>query len=131
MLSTRPVLLVEDNPDDERLALVGLKKAGVKNQVDIARDGEEALALVQGQADGFSLILLDLKLPKIGGLDVLAHIKDAYGQSSPPIVVFTSSDEPIDISRSRQLGANEFVTKPIDFNEYVEAIRKIAATFLS
>ncbi len=122
---------MEDNPDDERLALVGLKKAGVKNQVDIARDGEEALALVQGQADGFSLILLDLKLPKIGGLDVLAHIKDAYGQSSPPIVVFTSSDEPIDISRSRQLGANEFVTKPIDFNEYVEAIRKIAATFLS
>lgn len=126
------VLLVEDNPDDERLALMGLRRANVPFKVEVARDGEEAIDHIDGlQAGDIKLILLDLKLPKVSGHDVLAHVKEVFKSAAPPVIVFTSSDEPIDISRCIKLGATAFVTKPVDFEAYILTMQKIADEWLA
>jgi DNA-binding response OmpR family regulator len=120
------VLLVEDDNNDERLAILGLRKAGISTRIEVARDGAAALDLLARSPEEFSLILLDLKLPKVSGLDVLAYIHKSFGPDGPPVIVFTSSDEPVDIARSMDLGASQFVTKPIEFNSYLAIVRRIA-----
>jgi CheY-like chemotaxis protein len=123
--------LIEDNPDDERLALLGLRRANSAHPVIVARDGEQAIGRISSSSPAeFKLVLLDLKLPKVSGHEVLAHIHDTYRDTCPPVVVFTSSDEPIDISRSEHLGATSFVTKPVDFESYLKTMKAIADQWL-
>jgi two-component system response regulator len=125
------ILLVEDNADDERLALLGLKRADDHHDVQVARDGEQAISQIDGcSPDEIALILLDLKLPKLNGLQVLEHLHTTFTDDCPPVVVFTSSDEPIDIARSEGLGATSFVTKPVDYDNYLETMRSIADQWL-
>ncbi|CAN5427869.1 response regulator [soil metagenome] len=125
---SRFILLVEDNPDDEGLALRALKKSGVTHPVVIARDGEEASRKVAGftNTETPSLILLDLKLPKLSGMEVLEKIRTNEATKLVPVVVLTSSDEAVDVKRCYALGANAFVRKPVDFDEYVAAVNSIA-----
>jgi CheY-like chemotaxis protein len=128
----KPVLLVEDDENDERFALLGLRRAGIQARVEVARDGEQAIeAIERSRSSGFALILLDLKLPRISGHDVLAHVRSTFGDDAPAVVVFTSSDEPIDIERCYKLGASEFVTKPIEFEAYLAAMRRIVVSWLN
>jgi two-component system, response regulator len=126
------LLLVEDNPDDEGLALRALKKSGVKNPVVVARDGEEAVRkLPEVCANGSpSLVLLDLKLPKLSGLEVLERIRLYEGTRLVPVVVLTSSDEAVDILGCYTRGANAFVRKPVDFDEFIEAVDSIVRFWL-
>jgi CheY-like chemotaxis protein len=125
----KPILLVEDNPHDLELTLIALSKSQLANEVVIARDGAEALEylLCKGefsgrQAGNPAVVLLDLKLPKVDGLEVLKEIRSTKGLSSIPVVMLTSSKEEQDLLRSYELGVNAYVVKPVDFNEFVRAI---------
>jgi two-component system response regulator len=133
------ILLVEDNHDDEALTLRALQKGGANYEIVIARDGVEALDLVfprgtvaadQGNAIP-QLILLDLKLPKVDGLEVLRQLRANHETRTIPIVVFTSSSEERDIMRSYCLGANSYIRKPVEFNQFCEALRQISTYWLS
>lgn len=119
------IILVEDNPDDERLTLRALRKANVANEILIARNGEEALAMVLNADPLPSVILLDLKLPKISGLEVLRQIRASDRTRFLPIVVLTSSSEDRDIIESYNLGANSYVCKPIEFDRFTEAVSQL------
>jgi two-component system response regulator len=127
-----PILLVEDNPDDEGLALRALKKSGVRNPVIVARDGEEAVQKLPGFTNGSTpvLILLDLKLPKLSGIEVLERIRANPNTQLVPVVVLTSSDETVDVLGCYSRGANAYVRKPVDFDEFIEAIDSIARFWL-
>jgi len=133
------ILLVEDDPNDVELTLRALRNANSSLCVEVARDGEEALdyLLRRGQwrdrsADHFpSFVLLDLKLPKIDGLQVLRQIKTATATAPIPIVVLTSSGEHRDIAESYRLGANSYVQKPVDITEFRSTIRAIADYWLN
>ncbi|MEZ0327847.1 MAG: response regulator [Fimbriimonas sp.] len=127
-----PILLVEDNPDDEGLALRALKKSGVRNPVIVARDGEEAVQKLSSFTNGSIpvLILLDLKLPKLSGMEVLERIRGNVSTQLVPVVVLTSSDETIDVVGCYSRGANAYVRKPVDFDEFIEAIDSIARFWL-
>ena len=128
-----PILLVEDNPDDEELTLMALKEAGVQNAVHIARDGAEALAYLFGAEDGETsqrqplptLILLDLMLPKVNGFEVLEKIRETERTKYIPVVILTSSDADADVARSYRLGVNSYVRKPVEFTEFVGAVRQV------
>lgn len=132
------ILLVEDNPRDEALTLRALKKNNVCNEVVVARDGVEALDYLFG--DGTSagreprempqLILLDLKLPRVDGLQVLEKIRAAECTRRLPVVVFTSSSEEEDLINSYNLGANSYVRKPVDFEQFLEATRQLGLYWL-
>lgn len=112
------ILLVEDNPDDERLAMRAFRKAGLPHRMVVAHDGEEAIKQVSAPHP-WRLILLDLKLPKVGGLEVLKHIRSAADQNTlTPVVVLTSSDEVNDIRESYRLGANSYLRKPVDYEQF-------------
>ena len=127
------ILLVEDNPDDEMLTLRALEKNNIENRVVVARDGAEALSLIFNQTEtglSPSLVLLDLRLPKLDGLEVLSRLRSDPRTKLVPIVVFTSSDEEQDILRSYTLGATSYIRKPIDFNQYSDAIRQTATYWL-
>ncbi len=132
------VLLVEDNPDDEKLTLRALRQSDVPNIVIVARDGEEALEYLfaYGRYQGLdrqqlpALILLDLKLPKLSGFEVLERLRQENSTATIPVVVMTSSDEEIDINRSYQLGANSFVRKPVEFDEFIDSIRQLGMYWL-
>jgi two-component system response regulator len=129
--SPQKLLLVEDDPNDERLAVRGLRRAGVTRPIEVARDGKEAIDMIDSQdGAGFALVLLDLKLPKISGHDVLKHVRETYPGANVPVVVFTSSDEPSDLKRCQELGVTDYVTKPIDFEDYVVTIKRIAVDWL-
>ena len=125
----KPILLVEDNPHDLELTLIALSKSQLANEVVVVRDGAEALDYLhrRGEFAGRQLgspavILLDLKLPKVDGLEVLKEIRNSDGLKSIPVVMLTSSKEEQDVVRSYQLGVNAYVVKPVEFNEFVRAI---------
>jgi CheY-like chemotaxis protein len=125
----KPILLVEDNPKDLELTLVALEKTQLANEVITLRDGAEALDYLfrQGQyesrAEGNpAVILLDLKLPKVDGLQVLERVKEDPGLRSVPVVMLTSSREEKDLVRSYNLGVNAYVVKPVGFREFIDAI---------
>lgn len=125
----KPILLVEDNPKDLELTLIALAKSQLANEVVIARDGAEALdyLLMRGAfgervAGNPAVILLDLKLPKLDGIEVLQAVRSTPSLKSVPVVMLTSSREEPDLLRSYELGVNAYVVKPVDFRDFVEAI---------
>jgi CheY-like chemotaxis protein len=125
----KPILLVEDNPNDLELTLVALDKSQLANEVIVARDGQEAIDYLTCEGDwqerapgNPAVILLDLKLPKIDGLEVLGMIRAKATLKSIPVVMLTSSREEQDLVRSYELGVNAYVVKPVEFGEFVEAI---------
>ena len=125
------ILLVEDDPDHELLTIRALKKANVANQIHVARDGEEAVSALFGdQAIHPQVILLDLKLPKIEGLEVLRRIRESDTTRMLPVVVLTSSDEERDLLRSYQLGVNSYIRKPVNFTDFAEATRQLGMYWL-
>lgn len=132
------ILLVEDNEDDELLTLRALARNNIRNEVVVVRDGAEAMdfLLAQGHYDGRdpsdmpAMILLDLKLPKMGGLEVLRAIRKNEFTSLLPVVVLTSSLEEQDLIRSYGLGANSYVRKPVDFHQFSEAVRQLGLYWL-
>lgn len=125
------VLLVEDNPDDAELTIRALKKQGLVNEIHLVSDGEEALEFIfaKGKYEGrntlkkIKVILLDLKLPKVSGMEVLKEIKAHPETSNIPVVVVSSSKEDPDIKSAYALGANSYVVKPVDFNDFMKAIQ--------
>ena len=125
MVSPRPIVLVEDNPDDERLTLRALRRGKLTNPVVVARNGEEALTVILAADPLPSLVLLDLKLPKIDGLEVLKRIRAHAPTKCLPVVVLTSSSEERDIIDSYNLGANSYVRKPVDFDQFTEAVAQL------
>jgi CheY-like chemotaxis protein len=132
------ILLVEDNPDHEALTVRALKKAGLANPVVVAHDGAEALDFLfgTGQYSGRKIselpqaILLDLKLPKLDGLEVLEKLRGDERTRYVPVVVLTSSDEESDLVRSYRLGANSYIRKPVDFMQFLEATRQLGLYWL-
>lgn len=125
----KPILLVEDNPHDLELTLIALSKSQLANEVVVVRDGAEALDYLHRRGEFHdravgspAVILLDLKLPKVDGLEVLKEIRNTDGLKSVPVVMLTSSKEEQDVVRSYALGVNAYVVKPVDFNEFVRAI---------
>ena len=137
-MHTKLILLIEDNADDELLMLRALKKNHILNRVIVARDGVEALDYLfsTGEYAGKDaeslpqLILLDLKLPKLNGLEVLKRMRAEKRTKYIPVVVLTSSTEERDIISSYDLGANGFVQKPMDFNEFVEVANQLGVYWL-
>ncbi|MFL6548013.1 MAG: response regulator [Povalibacter sp.] len=132
MADLRPILLVEDNPMDIELTLAALAKCQLANEIVVTRDGAEALDFVYRRAAHVNrapgdpaVILLDLKLPKIDGLEVLERIKRDAEHRRIPVVMLTSSREESDLVRSYELGVNAFVVKPVDFNAFFEAIQDL------
>lgn len=131
-------MLVEDNPDDVDLTLRALKKGNVVNEVVVARDGVEALDYLFGtgacvahdRSDMPTLILLDLKLPKVDGLDVLRRVRANEQTKFLPVVVLTSSKEEQDLLKSYELNANSYIRKPVDFLQFTEAVRQLEVYWL-
>jgi len=131
------IVFVEDNPNDEALTLRALKKNNVANKVVVARDGAQALDVLLGQGrppqqDGgqVSLVLLDLKLPKVDGLEVLKKLREDPKTKLLPIVVLTSSKEEQDMIQSYSRGANSYIRKPVDFAQFIEAVRQLGLYWL-
>lgn len=137
-MKMKTILLVEDNPDDEALTLRAMKKNNIINDIIVARDGAEALDYLFGAgkyagrdiSDGPQVILLDLNLPKIGGLEVLKRIRSDERTSLFPVVILTSSKEEKDLVESYKLGANSYICKPVDFNQFADAIRQLGLYWL-
>lgn len=137
-MDQKMILLVEDNADDELLTLRALKKNNIKNEVVVARDGVEALEylLKNGNLAGHScsrlpeVVLLDLKLPKLDGLEVLRRIRADERTKLLPVVILTSSNEERDRLGGYNLGANSYVRKPVDFERFSEAARQLGLYWL-
>lgn len=132
MANLKPILLVEDNPNDIELTLAALEAGQLANEIVICRDGAEALDFVyrRGSHEGRTMqdpavILLDLKLPKVDGLEVLAAVKADPQTRAIPVVMLTSSREETDVVRSYDLGVNAFVVKPVGFEEFFTAIKEL------
>jgi CheY-like chemotaxis protein len=132
------ILLVEDNPDDLELTLHALRSNKVVNKIEVARDGEEALDFIfcRGRFAARprevqpSLVLLDLKLPKIDGLEVLREIRNFAPSRTIPVVILTSSREERDLVMSYQLGVNSYIQKPVDFNQFRETVKHLGLYWL-
>jgi len=137
-MSDKIILLVEDNPDDEALTLRALKKNNILNQVIVARDGEEALDYLfcngkyadRDPSKVPQVVLLDLQLPKINGLEVLKRLRGDDRTRLLPIVILTTSNEERDIISSYESGANSYIRKPVDFNQFMEAVRQLGLYWL-
>jgi two-component system, response regulator len=129
----RIILLVEDNVDDERLTVRALRKSSAGNQIVVARDGAQAVGYLferlhlEGAESGTlpDLILLDLKLPKISGIEVLERIRATPETACVPVVVLTSSDEHQDVQQCYRLGANSYIRKPIDYEEFIKTVCQV------
>ena len=135
MAGTRLILLVEDDPDHEMLTIRALKKSHIANDVRVAHDGEEAIAMLFGEGEQAlpakpQVILLDLKLPKVDGLEVLRRIREDARTRMLPVVVLTSSDEESDIARSYNLGVNSYIRKPVNFSEFATATQQLGMYWL-
>ncbi|MBC8063651.1 MAG: response regulator [Chlorobia bacterium] len=131
-IEPKTILLVEDNADDEQLTLRAMRHSEVPNIIRVARDGAEALDFLYGpNAKLPDLILMDLKLPKVGGLEVLQKIRQEPSTMNLPIVILTSSDEERDILQSYSLGANSYIRKPVDFDEFIDAIKQLGLYWLT
>ncbi len=132
------ILLVEDNPNDAELTLHALRRHKVANHVQLARDGQEALDFLFGEGAYRDrdtsriprVILLDLKLPKVDGLEVLARVKKDPRTKTIPVAVLTSSREDRDIVESYELGVNSYIVKPVDFEQFTEAVRHLGLYWL-
>lgn len=129
------ILLVEDDPDHELLTIRALRKSNIANDIRVARDGEEAVNMLFGTGDdalktGPQVVLLDLKLPKIDGLEVLRRIRENERTRMLPVVILTSSDEESDVVRSYKLGVNSYIRKPVNFTEFAEATRQLGMYWL-
>jgi CheY-like chemotaxis protein len=132
------VLLVEDNPTDAELTLRALRGKGLRNSFVVARDGQEALDFLFAQGayadrnmgEGPKLVLLDLRLPKVDGIEVLRKIKSDERTKKIPVVVLTSSRQEPDIEKCYQLGANSYIVKPVDFDKLVEAVSELGVYWL-
>jgi len=122
------ILIVEDNPDDESLTQRGLRKSSA--EIEVALDGALALEALMAMDRLPDLVLLDLKLPKIDGSEVLRQLRSEARTSKLCVVVFTSSSEPADIARCYALGCNSYVIKPVTYEDYIEAVRNIAGYWL-
>lgn len=137
-MKDKTILLVEDNPDDELLTLRALKKNDIRNEVVVVRDGAEALDYLFGTGSYAgrdmsvmpAVILLDLKLPKIDGLEVLRRLRSNDQTQLLPVVILTSSKEEQDLLTSYKLGANSYIRKPVDFTAFIEAIRELGLYWL-
>jgi two-component system, response regulator len=137
-MADKTILLVEDNADDEELAIRALKKNNVTNSLVVARDGVEALDFLFGTgahagrdtAAVPGLVLLDLKLPKMDGLEVLRRIRANPLTRRMPVTVLTSSKEEQDLIKSYDLGANSYIRKPVDFNQFTDAVRQLGLYWL-
>ncbi|WP_267361376.1 MULTISPECIES: response regulator [unclassified Methylobacterium] len=132
MAGLKPILLVEDNPNDIELTLAALESSQLANQIVICRDGAEALDFIyrrgphmNRQVQDPAVVLLDLKLPKVDGLEVLARVKGDPATRGIPVVMLTSSREETDVVRSYDLGVNAFVVKPVAFDEFFAAIKEL------
>jgi len=137
-MTEQVILLVEDNPKDEALTLRALKRNGIANEVAVARDGAEALDYLFGtgthsdrnSSELPTVVLLDLKLPKIDGLEVLKQIRGNERTKLLPVVILTSSNEEEDRFKGYTYGANSYVRKPVEFNEFAEAVRQMGLYWL-
>jgi two-component system, response regulator len=138
MKEHRLILLVEDNDDDVELTLRALRRNRVANRVDVVRDGAEALEYLFATGsyagrdirDTPNLVLLDLKLPKVGGLEVLERLRSDPRTRRLPVVVLTSSNVESDLARSYDLGANSYIRKPVDFTQFMEAVNQLGLYWL-
>lgn len=132
------ILLVEDNPDDELLTLMAFRENNILNEIIVAHDGEEALQILFGKdrkSHSVSnvlpqIILLDLKLPKVDGLEVLHEIRTHSATKLLPVIILTSSTEETDILKSYQEGANSYIRKPVDFEQFTKAIKLLGLYWL-
>jgi two-component system response regulator len=137
-MEDKMILLVEDNPDDEALTIRALKKNNIGNRLAVVRDGVEAIDFLfcsgsyadRDPKDVPQVVLLDLKLPKIDGLEVLRRIRENETTRLLPVVILTSSKEEQDILKGYKLGANSYVRKPVDFEQFVEAVRQLGLYWL-
>jgi two-component system response regulator len=133
-----PILLVEDNPDDVELTLRGLRHNNIANRVVVVRDGAEALDYLLGSGQYAqrdlqkrpAVVLLDLKLPKVDGLEVLERVRADQRTALLPVVILTSSSEEDDVVNGYRLGANSYIRKPVDFNQFSEAVRQLGLYWL-
>ena len=138
MKDDKKILLVEDNPDDETLTLRALKKHNIANQVVVVRNGAEALEWLfatgayesRDTEDLPAVVILDLGLPKVGGLEVLKKVRADERTRLQPVVILTSSSEEKDLLESYELGANAYVRKPVDFNQFSEAVSQLGLFWL-
>lgn len=126
----KTILLVEDNPDDAELALRAFRKINMTNGITIVRDGAEAIDWMMATVVMPSLVLLDLQLPKVHGLDVLRRLRAEGRSRRVPIVVLSSSNEESDIQTSYDIGANSFVRKPVDYSQFIETAKILKAYWL-
>lgn len=137
-MDKKTILLVEDNQDDIELTIRAFKKNNILNNIDVVKDGEEALQYLFHSGkyshltikDYPELVLLDLKLPKISGLEVLKKIRENEKTSLTPVVILTSSKEEQDLINGYKLGANSYVRKPVDFNQFIEAVKQLGLYWL-
>jgi two-component system, response regulator len=138
MVENKLILLVEDNPDDEKLTIMGFKRNNIANNIVVARDGREAVDYLfcQGEFAGRDpyempqVVVLDLKLPKMNGIEVLKQIRENQTTHFLPVVILTSSKEDRDLVESYELGVNAYVQKPVDFNEFGEAVKHLGMFWL-
>ena len=132
-MTTKPILLVEDTPDDAELTIMSLKQSGLVNEVIVAEDGQEAVDYVFGQGryagrdpqDTPALVLLDIKMPRLDGIEVLQRLRADTRTRVLPVVILTTSTEDIDLVRAYESGANAYVRKPVSLAQFQEAVRQL------
>jgi CheY-like chemotaxis protein len=132
MAALRPILLAEDSPNDVELTLAALRMLKLANEIVVVRDGAEVLDFIHGRGAHAgrppiapAVVLLDLKMPRVDGLTVLRHIRESQEFRTLPVVILTSSREESDLERGYGLGANAYVVKPVDFNEFLKAVSQV------